>query len=204
MYYVLSLTWIVKFFIWVMFIFNIGYDYFYVGYLILNWLSFDLYYFHPLCVCYPWWTCYFFSYLYCVDAMGEGLEGRNKHKKNYYTSLNTWKSPHLLEEAGKPDYARIVASDNSRSECKNEIVTDREDFDDVNAEPSSPSGMWSLTSKLFIFDINYIYLWCVLWSSLMLIMFILDVSCDYLCRSFRLCSVFFYIHYSSTDITRRK
>ena len=97
-----------------------------------------------------------------------------------------------------------VASDNSGSECNNEIVKEIDESYDGSLKLSSPSGMWGLMQKLFNFDVKYIYLWCWSWLYLMLIMFIFDANYYYLCFSFVYVMYIFYIHYSGNDIPERK
>ena len=71
-----------------------------------------------------------------------------------------------MEEACKPDAVSSVASDNARSECNNDIVTETYESDDVSVKPSLPWDMWGFMQKLFTFGVEYIYLWCGLWLSL--------------------------------------
>ena len=69
-----------------------------------------------------------------------GLKGINHDKIKDYTSLNSCKCPPSLEEARKPASVKIVASNNSGSECNNKIVKDTKDSDYGSVKPYSPSG----------------------------------------------------------------
>ena len=82
----------------------------------------------------------YFSSSVAYDVVG-GLEGRNQDKIKYVTSLNTYKEPPSLEEVGNKDSASNVVSDNTGSECNNDIVTYTEESDDGIVKPSSPSVM---------------------------------------------------------------
>ena len=73
--------------------------------------------------------------------MSGGLKVINSDKTKYDTSMNIYKFPPSLEESWNPAAVRRVASDNSGSECNNEILTENDESDDGIIKPSSPSGM---------------------------------------------------------------
>ena len=63
---------------------------------------------------------FLFYFIYSgVDAMGEGLKGKNQDKIKYYTSMNSCTVLPLLEYAWKLAAVIIVASHNSGIECYN-------------------------------------------------------------------------------------
>ena len=99
--------------------------------------------------------------------MGAFLKGINKDKRKYDTSLNRWKLPLSLEEACKPAAVSTVANHIYGSECNNGIVTEMDESIYGSVKTSSPSGMWGLMWKFFIFsfeyiisDVDYDYSWC--------------------------------------------
>ena len=118
------------------------------------------------------------------------LKGINKYKRKDYTNVNICKVPPSLEEVWNLASVIIVANNNSGSEWNNEIVIDTDDYDDISVKPSSPSGMWRLMRKLFIFDVEYIYLWYGLWLYLTSIMIIFDANYDDLCCYLYICYVY--------------
>ena len=89
--------------------------------------------------------------------MRGSLKGIDHEKIKYYTSLNSRKGPTSLEEAFNPAVWSIGESDNSGSECNNEIVIEIDESNDGSIKPSSPSGMGALMQMLFIFGVEYIY-----------------------------------------------
>ena len=125
-------------------------------------------------------TYLFYFCCHGVSAMSGGLKVINSDKTKYDTSMNIYKFPPSLEESWNPAAVRSVASDNSGSECNNEILTENDESDDGIIKPSSPSGMWGLMRILFIFGVEYIYWWCGLGLFFMSIMIIFDVN-YYLC-----------------------
>ena len=73
--------------------------------------------------------------------MDGGLRGIDMDKRKYDTGMNSCKYPHLFEEARTPSAVRSGASDNTGSECNNDILTYTNEFDDGSVKLSSPSGM---------------------------------------------------------------
>ena len=75
-----------------------------------------------------------------------------------------------------------VSSDNSSSECRNDILTETDVSNEGNVKPSSPSGMWVLMKILFILGVEYIYWWCGFWLFFLSIMIIFYVIYDLWCQ----------------------
>ena len=89
--------------------------------------------------------------------MGRGLKGINYYRRNDDKSINSCKVPPSSEEVLNTYAVITVESDNSVSECNNDIVTEMDDSDDVSVKPYSPSSMLLTVRPCFIFGVEYIY-----------------------------------------------
>ena len=76
-----------------------------------------------------------------VDDMGGYLKGINQETIQNGTNMNSFKGPSSLEEARKLAAVISAASDNSGSECNNEIVTETDEYNEGSVKPSPPSAM---------------------------------------------------------------
>ena len=73
--------------------------------------------------------------------MGEGLEWRNQDNSNGDTIMNSRIYHPLLEETGKTDASKSLASDSYDRKFNNDIVKEIKDYYYEILEPSPPSGM---------------------------------------------------------------